>query len=1156
MKKMLSLFVLTVLPGLVFAGNPPKKMLPKLDNGELSDVVTTPIRAKVNESILIGNSVNSIAWQASGTNQIYYDVASGTIAVVKRRGSLDTAIPIGSGQIVTHQSLDRGDTWSAGNHINATLPHQNGRHPNVAVLPTGELITLWNDIYNGAMFGILGVASTKLSDGTLISAYLDSTLSAEIDENPGVDEAIYEVQNELFVDEKNNEFYFSGTAVNYPNTLFLFKSANKGQSHQLVKLWKNVNDGGQIADVSTTHGDFFGDFGYFIAQVLPDSAWAVANGLTPNVWAPYLVQIQNGSIVDEGFLDLGEIFTSLGIDSWTYEWDMVTDKDGNWHMFIHGYKTGDTKTNVGIYEIWSNEPGLTNIKSKKVAEITLVECEIDGLNDLYGAADIHAARDSEGKYVFVKYLDWDPTDYPPKTSTEMYVSGRAISSENFVLPLAVNDNDFVNQFFTQAAPRVSSLGFGDSPGTRKFQIHSSWVEFGGNPASGISPANLYYSGPKLDVPVYYLDGDSATVTFKVNTAFVQDTLSAGSSVSIRGSAFGGDWSFDKGIKFTNIGGDYWMAEKTVHTGNVGGSFKIVTQTKTGTGWERHTIYPFDITEDTTITYYTTGLKETYTDPFTGASITRGDDWNPLELAKNGASDVFAVHFRVNMQAIYPFKPTQNVVTVRGSFNGWSAADTLKPEVRHDDIGPSPFEAEKYFFSKTILIPKSSAGEQKYKFVWGKGTTTNWESISDRTFNLSGDTTLYWKWFDGYDECFGCPEPGVRPFAVNFEVDMLKAINTNGFDKSTDTLIARIGFLGTAMKTVDVKLVTPFAGTLFTGSTGVDSLYTEHDRVVFYQYYKKNAAGEFEEFYFDNYNTTYGSAAPKFRNFTTPEQGNTAYTEDLLDDAVSTHRQPFFKNMDSLGVETTLTLEVGLWPALFYTTYLDGKLYSAGGEASVIDASNIRELGIYVNGPATGGWEPWDPDKLGEPRKMKSLGCGLYSIELAFSPSAKISQEFKLGIGGFDNEAAIGINHVVNLFPIATNSTFVQFGDIHPLRYVIDENNYWDFIGFKGAKNGYPVYICTRPKTENLETPQQIALSAYPNPFNPATLISYSIPQAGKVSLKVFDLLGRQVSILSEEIKPAGTHQIPFRGDDLASGIYIVRMESGSKTESVKVILLK
>ncbi len=1161
MKKMLSLFVLIFIPGLVFAGNPPKKMVPKLDKGESSDAVPAPIRSKINESsVFVGNAANAYAWQASGTNQIYYDAVSSTLAIVKRRGSLDTQIPAGSGRIVVQKATDQGSgqSWSEGVQINGNLSQVIGRHPNIAILPTGQLITQWAELYPlGAGFQALGMATNTLSDNSQLSAYLDLEIVADIDDVAGNDTVGYGVPDEIFVDEKNGTFYFGGAADNLTNTVYLWKSSDKGSSHHLVKLWKDSWYGGISSGVNNSHGDFCGDYGTYIISIMPDSAIAAQNQMDPFKYSPYIVRFKYGSIVEEGFFDLSGLFSTIGIDSWTSEWDMVTDKKGNWHLFIQGYKEGETATNVGIYEIYSTTPGLTDIHAKKVADITLVDRVIDAANSLYGAADIHAARDAKGKYVFVKYLDWDPAD-DPETTTEMYVSGRAITSESFVNPIAVNDNDLAVQNFTQAAPRVSSLGNGDSQGTRKFQIHSTWVEFGGTPASGTSPANLYYSGTTLDLPVYYNENDSATVTFKVNTAFVQDTLSAGSSVSIRGAAFGGDWSLDKGIKFTSIGGDYWNAEKTVPTGKSGGTFKIVTSTQTGTGWDRHTIGEFEVKNDTTLTYYTTGLKETYTDPFTGAEITRGDDWDPLEIAKNGNADVYAVHFRVNMQEekLNPgFNPETQKVTVRGSFNGWSSADTLKPESRHDDLccGLGTYEAEN-FYSKTILIPKTSAGNLDYKFVYSDAVTTTWENsfTGNRKFTLSGDTTLYWDFFRGnkvIDPFF------FENYKVRFEVDLEKAINTNGFDKFTDTLIVRIGFLGTGKKTVDAKLSAPFMGTVFTGETGNDSLAAIPGSAVMYKYYKKNAAGELEEFYFDNFNTLPQSAAPKFRKAVAPVTGNSFSTEDLANDNVSTHRQPFFRNTNPVGVPTTLTLEVDANSASFWVYVLKGKLNDFQNGSLVVDTSNIKKLPLFINGPASGGWTSWDSVSLGITRRFAYLGCNRWEISIAYPAEATVSQEFRLSLGGADNEAGSGLNHVVNLFPPATNHTKIQFGEIQPLRYYQDDQNYWDFQEHLGIIHGQLYWPCFADHVTP-ETPQTFSLSAFPNPFNPATLISCTVPVSGRLILKVYDLQGRQVAVLLDEVRPAGVHQVPFRAEGLSSGVYLVRMQSGNRQEALKVILVK
>ncbi|GBD88739.1 hypothetical protein BMS3Abin03_02680 [bacterium BMS3Abin03] len=79
---------------------------------------------------------------------------------------------------------------------------------------------------------------------------------------------------------------------------------------------------------------------------------------------------------------------------------------------------------------------------------------------------------------------------------------------------------------------------------------------------------------------------------------------------------------------------------------------------------------------------------------------------------------------------------------------------------------------------------------------------------------------------------------------------------------------------------------------------------------------------------------------------------------------------------------------------------------------------------------------------------------------------------------------------------------------------------------------------------------------YPNPFNPVTTISYSIPQSGLVQLKIFDMLGREVAILLNKVQSAGNHEIKFDASDFTSGVYFYRLQSGSFSETKKLVLLR
>lgn len=79
---------------------------------------------------------------------------------------------------------------------------------------------------------------------------------------------------------------------------------------------------------------------------------------------------------------------------------------------------------------------------------------------------------------------------------------------------------------------------------------------------------------------------------------------------------------------------------------------------------------------------------------------------------------------------------------------------------------------------------------------------------------------------------------------------------------------------------------------------------------------------------------------------------------------------------------------------------------------------------------------------------------------------------------------------------------------------------------------------------------------YPNPFNPTTVISYSIPQNTLVSLKVYNILGKEVATLVNEQQSAGQHLVTFNASNLASGVYLYKIQAGSFSSVKKLTLIK
>jgi len=149
----------------------------------------------------------------------------------------------------------------------------------------------------------------------------------------------------------------------------------------------------------------------------------------------------------------------------------------------------------------------------------------------------------------------------------------------------------------------------------------------------------------------------------------------------------------------------------------------------------------------------------------------------------------------------------------------------------------------------------------------------------------------------------------------------------------------------------------------------------------------------------------------------------------------------------------------------------------------------------------------------------------------------------------------------------------------------DRNDYWEIIGFvngNGTTSELQLYSYTDTEVLSgnyqyrlkqidydgsfeysniieveVRIPSEFFLSQnYPNPFNPSTQIKYSIKKAGLVQLRVYDILGKEIATLVNTNKEAGNYSIEFNANQLPSGIYIYRMQSGSFVSSKKMILLK
>ena len=165
----------------------------------------------------------------------------------------------------------------------------------------------------------------------------------------------------------------------------------------------------------------------------------------------------------------------------------------------------------------------------------------------------------------------------------------------------------------------------------------------------------------------------------------------------------------------------------------------------------------------------------------------------------------------------------------------------------------------------------------------------------------------------------------------------------------------------------------------------------------------------------------------------------------------------------------------------------------------------------------------------------------YELEIKTIPNKQIN----IGVNGIENFKNLNIylldERLKNLYDIGTNN-------IIKLNLAHQYNNFKLYIG----TNEFIEKI-----KEGLNLTGYQLYQNYPNPFNPSTVIRFSIPKQGNVNLKIYNILGQLVTtLINNQILGAGTHEVMFIGNELASGIYIISLESANFNMQKKMVLIK
>ncbi|MFH1861514.1 MAG: M6 family metalloprotease domain-containing protein [bacterium] len=162
-----------------------------------------------------------------------------------------------------------------------------------------------------------------------------------------------------------------------------------------------------------------------------------------------------------------------------------------------------------------------------------------------------------------------------------------------------------------------------------------------------------------------------------------------------------------------------------------------------------------------------------------------------------------------------------------------------------------------------------------------------------------------------------------------------------------------------------------------------------------------------------------------------------------------------------------------------------------------------------------------------------------------APYGPISGPYNLTIPG---NGVINRTRIQNIPARAPSGEYQMVGYLGTYPGVVEDSSFFTFVKIEST---------TGVEEDLTAVPQNLALlPCYPNPFNPSTTISFTLPMAQQVSLTVYDSQGRQVAVLMNGWRSAGMHTAVFDASHLASGVYVYRLQAGEFIASEKMMLVK
>ncbi len=723
-------------------------------------------------------------------------------------------------------------------------------------------------------------------------------------------------------------------------------------------------------------------------------------------------------------------------------------------------------------------------------------------------------------------------------------------------------------------------------------------QFNGDGSANTTPFDVYVDN------IYFWKNaapEAVSVTFTVNTATFFDTVGVNHKVYLNGNMkgpgfetvddratfVGGEtlgWDTGATAVMTNVGGDYWQATYQMIPGDTL-LFKYRVERPDATsddergfdtapnpaGWDtRGFVAP---ASDTV-------LPVTY---FNNVGGTHPDEVQPFTSYEDSVS----IFFRVNVAAAIQqnsFDPETDRVAIVGTpeffrnSGDWSSSRTyyMEPETIPDYATGN----KNAFYSGPVVVADDSLsnfGEVSYKFVLVKnGSITAWDDRpgGDRKLNVPAqDSTVQWVFFK--DEAPSPIELVNADVAFNVNVGILEGL---GYFSSGigDKVILRgadpIGWGTAASNTMsfddeELNWGITYPLTRAPGSTFKYKYYIEYDAsrkdAMSDNFLAPVAAEGGQDFGYEEPVTTGGSDRVfEFSSEATQSSGDQLFNGLLSAAIINADDTPNGTLEVTFEIDMAPAMEMGLTQP--FNPLTDSLYLQLESKYTALTNGFTSGENLFKNAASPSEYEFLRFEATGE--------ANIYSLTMSLQfptlndfgfvvrygqPSQGFGATVSNG-GGFDP----GRRYYQFIEP--TSVVYQGFdpfiGDVYNVQWPAT----YTMPRLTWKEEDLPFDV--QPDYEALSTgnedigasPNAFRLEQnYPNPFNPSTNISFNLPNAAKVNLTVYNLLGQKVAtLINGQTMTSGTHAVGFNASSLSSGVYLYRLEAGNFVSNKRMTLIK